>query len=236
MEKNISSFVYKHYIFYNTKNFILRVLGLFLVSYLAIICVEISSPHGFDSVSFFSEISFPFTVGLTLSAILVSLISFLLYRIKKLWSCISMRGITNIYISALLLIVSFFEFDGNTLFAENYFLIITKISLYLLIIPIDLFVLIKWIVPKCSYKSNNRFSSFKYIFGILGVVMFRLILMNNRGNVDIQELLRTIEYMLAIVLLINSIYYFMQAFFAKKYSLGILTDYTESYINSLHRL
>ena len=53
MKKNISSFVYKHYIFYNTKNLILRILGLFLISCSAIFYVEIGSPYGFDSVNFF---------------------------------------------------------------------------------------------------------------------------------------------------------------------------------------
>ena len=53
MEKNISSFVYKHYIFYNTKNLILRILGLFLISCSTIFYVEIGSPYGFDSVNFF---------------------------------------------------------------------------------------------------------------------------------------------------------------------------------------
>lgn len=236
MKKNISSFVYKHYIFYNTKNFILRVLGLFLISYLAIIYVEIGSPHGFDSVSFFSKTAFPFTVGLTFSATLVSFISLLLYKTKTLWCCISMRGLTNLYISVIFLFVSILRFDGNTLYTEENFLIFSKIFLYLIIIPIDLFILIKWIVPKCSYKSNNRFSSFKYTFIILGVVTFRLALLKNQGNVNIQELLGVISYSFAIVMLINSIYYFMQAYLAKKYSLGILTDYTESYLNSLHRL
>ena len=108
--------------------------------------------------------------------------------------------------------------------------------MYFLIIPIELFILTKWIVPKCSHKTNNKFNSLKYIFGVPGVVLFRLILMNNQGNIDIPSLLRTVIFAFAIITLINSIYYFTQAFFAKKYSLDILTDYTESYINSIRRL
>ena len=52
MEKNILSFVYKRYIFYNTKNLILRILGLFLISCSAIFYVEIGSPAG--SLSYFA--------------------------------------------------------------------------------------------------------------------------------------------------------------------------------------
>lgn len=236
MGKNITAFVYKYYIFFNTKNFILRVLGLFLVSYSAIVCVEIGSPYGFDSIGFISKNELPYTLALTLSAVLVSFLSFWLYKIHKLWSCILMRGITNIYISVLFLIVSFWEFDGNAIYAENNFFIILKMCMYFLIIPIELFILAKWIVPKCSHKTNNKFNSLKYIFGVSGVVLFRLILMNNQGNIDIPSLLRTVIFAFAIITLINSIYYFTQAFFAKKYSLDILTDYTESYINSIRRL
>lgn len=202
MEKNITAFVYKYYIFFNTKNFILRVLGLFLVSYSAIVCVEIGSPYGFDSIGFISKNELPYTLALTLSAVLVS----------------------------------FWEFDGNAIYAENNFFIILKMCMYFLIIPIELFILAKWIVPKCSHKTNNKFNSLKYIFGVPGVVLFRLILMNNQGNIDIPSLLRTVIFAFAVITLINSIYYFTQAFFAKKYSLDILTDYTETYINSIRRL
>lgn len=101
----------------------MRVLGLFLVSYSAIVCVEIGSPYGFDSIGFISKNELPYTLALTLSAVLVSFLSFWLYKIHKLWSCILMRGITNIYISVLFLIVSFWEFDGNAIYAENNFLL-----------------------------------------------------------------------------------------------------------------
>lgn len=99
--------IIRNLVSFSIKNFILRVLGLFLVSYSAIVCVEIGSPYGFDSIGFISKNELPYTLALTLSAVLVSFLSFWLYKIHKLWSCILMRGITNIYISVLFLIVSF---------------------------------------------------------------------------------------------------------------------------------
>lgn len=236
MQKNISAFVYKHYIFYNTKNLVLRILGLFLVSYSAIFYVEIGSPYGFDNVNFFSETVYVYTITVTVFAALISILSFWLYKIKQLWSCILMRCITNIYISILFLIVSVLEFDGKAFYTDNKIVIAIKVLLYLAVIPIDLFILNKWIIPKCSYKSNSRSKSYGYGLCIIGVVLFRAIMRNNYQSVNIQELLKTISYLFAIIMLINSIYYFMQAFLAKKHSLNILSDYTESYVNSLHRL
>ena len=172
--------------------------------------------------SMISFIGVIFTIQSTLfTSILVQLLSAQLF--------------TKVILS-LFLIVSFWEFDGNAIYAENNFFIILKMCMYFLIIPIELFILAKWIVPRCSHKTNNKFNSLKYIFGVPGVVLFRLILMNNQGNIDIPSLLRAVIFAFAVITLINSIYYFTQAFFAKKYSLDILTDYTESYINSIRRL
>ena len=223
MEKNISSFVYKRYIFYNTKNLILRILGLFLISCSAIFYVEIGSPYGFDSVNFFSETVYLYTIAIAAFASLISILSCVLYKIKQLWSCILMRCITNIYISVLF-------------FTDDKIVIAIKVLLYLAVIPVDLFILNKWIIPKCNHKSNSHSKSYCYCLCIIGVVLFREIMRNNYQSVNIQELLKTIAYLFAVVMLINSIYYFMQAFFAKKYSLDILSDYTETYVNSLHRL
>lgn len=236
MEKNISSFVYKHYIFYNTKNLILRILGLFLISCSAIFYVEIGSPYGFDSVNFFSETVYLYTIAITAFASLISILSRVLYKIKQLWSCILMRCITNIYISVLFLTVSVFNYDGKAFYTDDKIVIAIKVLLYLAVIPVDLFILNKWIIPKCNHKSNSHSKSYGYCLCIIGVVLFREIMRNNYQSVNIQELLKTIAYLFAVVMLINGIYYFMQAFFAKKYSLDILSDYTETYVNSLRRL
>lgn len=236
MKSNISAFVYIHYIFYNTKNLILRILGLFLISYSAIMYVQLYSPYGFDSVNFFSKSVLPYTIGLTCSSIIVSIISILLYKIKTMWSCTSMRALTNIYISVLFLVASILRFDGNTLYSENLFLVITKLSLYIIIIPIDLFILIKWIVPKCSHKTDTFLSTFKLIFPVSGVVAFRAYLMSNKPYVNFSDFWSFIAFTFATITLINSIYYFTQAYFAEKHSLDILKDYTESYVKSLKRL
>lgn len=147
-----------------------------------------------------------------------------------------MRCITNIYISVLFLTVSVFNYDGKAFYTDDKIVIAIKVLLYLAVIPVDLFILNKWVIPKCNHKSNSHSKSYCYCLCIIGVVLFREIMRNNYQSVNIQELLKTIAYLFAVVMLINSIYYFMQAFFAKKYSLDILSDYTETYVNSLHRL
>ena len=144
--------------------------------------------------------------------------------------------VTDIYISVLFLMVSVFNYDGKAFYTDDKIVIAIKVLLYLAVIPVDLFILNKWIIPKCNHKSNSHSKSYGYCLCIIGVVLFREIMRNNYQSVNIQELLKTIAYLFAVVMLINGIYYFMQAFFAKKYSLDILSDYTETYVNSLHRL
>lgn len=132
--------------------------------------------------------------------------------------------------------ISAFNYDGKAFYTDDKIVIAIKVLLYLAVIPVDLFILNKWIIPKCNHKSNSHSKSYGYCLCIIGVVLFREIMRNNYQSVNIQELLKTIAYLFAVVMLINSTYYFMQAFFAKKYSLDILSDYTETYVNSLHRL
>lgn len=236
MQKNITAFVYKYYIFYNFKNLVLRIFGLFLVSYAAIMYIQLYSPYGFDSIDLLSESAFPYTIVFTCSAVVVSIISIILYRLQTLWSFISMRALTNFYISVLFLIASVLKFDGNGFYRENIFWICLKFLLYLIITPITFYILLKWIVPKSSHKTDGFLTTFKKIIPVGGVVIFQAILREHSESINIPQLWGGIAYLLAIITLINALYYFTQAYFAKKYSLALLSDCTDSNVRSLRHL
>lgn len=219
MDKNILSFVNKHYISFKLSNLILRVLSIFLISYGAIAFVEISSPFGYNSVNFFSNNVLPFTITLSCVAFLISIVTICLYIIKSQWSFILMRAITNCYISVLFLIASFFRFNGYVFSYESNTIIIAKIIIYLLIIPIDLFILIKWTIPK---SRNHTSLGVKSLAGVLGVFVARLLIQTR--SISVQNLMPIIAFAIAVVLLVNSVYFSTQSYYAKKYSINTPAD------------
>ena len=65
-----------------------------------------------------------------------------------------MRCITNIYISVLFLTVSVFNYDGKAFYTDDKIVIAIKVLLYLAVIPVDLFILNKWVIPKCTINQT----------------------------------------------------------------------------------
>ena len=232
MNKNILAFVNKYYFTYTTPYLILRVLALFLISYGAIAYVEVYSPYGYDSITFFSEKALPYTITLTITAMLISVISILLFLHKIQWRLVLMRGLTNIYISILFLVASCMDFNGYELSFADIHIIIFEILVYLFVIPIQLFVLIKFIIPKSRNRNENKSNSSLII---LGVSAFRLML-NTSNGIDIQKLLAATAYFLSLTLLVNAIYFFTQSYYAKKYSINTKNDSSYIPARTLHDL
>lgn len=220
MDKNIIAFVNKYYYKYTTPYLILRVIALFLISYGAIAYVEIYSPYGFDSITFFSEKALPYTITLNITAMLVSVIFVLLFLHKIQWRLVLMRGLTNIYISVLFLIASCMDFNGYEFSFADKYLIIFEILVYLLVIPIQIFTLVKFVIPNSRNGNDNRSGSSLII---LGVCAFRLML-DASNDINMQKLLAVTAYFVSLTLLVNGIYFFMQSYYAKKYSVNTKID------------
>ncbi len=233
MDKNILAFVNRYYIPYNLKRLVLRIVALFAISYGVLALVELYSPYGFGSISFFSENALPYTITLTITALLFSIADICLYRIKLQWSFIVMRGLTNLYGSVLLLIASLMEFDGNNFYLEEFYYIVIKSVIYTIVIPLDLVVLVKIIIPHCADKRDR--SHLRKGIILTSVLGFRGALRASE-NVHVRTILSFCACLLAVALLINTIYFFTQAYYAKKYSINTIYKVATIPPRSLHTL
>lgn len=83
MDKNIYLFVKDKYKSFEFSDLILRIVFLFLYNYFIIFLVEITSPYGYDSVSFLSEDVLPYTLVFTVLAVFISIFIIIIYS-KKL--------------------------------------------------------------------------------------------------------------------------------------------------------
>lgn len=217
MDKNILTFINKNYLSFGFSDLILRILGLFLYGFLVVFLVEIMSPYGYNSVTFFSNNALPYTINFTIVSILLSIVVIFLYRIKNKWSVIAIKVLTNAYISITMLICSIVGFNGHNIIFQEPLSIITKVFFYIICMVLYIYILLKKILPKFSEKYN--YDNKKYIaLAPSLVVMFKYIL-SMFDHVDAQDFLTLCYYLIAVSLLINTIDLFTKAYYAKKYKL-----------------
>ncbi len=217
MNKNILAFIKSNYTSFEYSDLIFKILSIFFYNYILIIFIELTSPYGFNSISFFSESSLPYTCALTANSIILSIIFILLYKNKHMWSVITIRAITQLYISVSLLICSIINFDGYKLSLEEPFMLIIKLLFFISCLALYPQLLNKKILPK--YQENNQNNNLKYIVLAPCIVICFRSFLTMFDSINVAVLLKLIAYMLSMALLINSLDLLTKAFYAKKYHL-----------------
>ncbi len=217
MDKNIYLFVKDNYKSFEFSDLILRIVFLFLYNYFIIFLVEITSPYGYDSVSFLSEDVLPYTLVFTVLAVFISIFIIIIYSKKTLGSMTFIRGLSYGYISLSLLICSLVRYDGVMVYFQDTLSIILKLLFYILCCILYTIYLYKKTIPNFSLNKNNDKNKYIWLAPCL-VICFRNLL-SLFDNINVPEILTLLTYLLSSLLLMVAIEFFMKTYYAKKYSL-----------------
>ncbi len=215
MKSNISAFVKKGNKSFYLSDLLERIVGLFLYAFALVFIIEITSPFGVNGVSFFSDVSLPYTCSLIAFATVLSVIIFILYKGKSKCSIFLIDGIMNLYFSITLLLASLVEFDGYSFSFQNIAFIIIKIIVYVFCLSGYLVLLFKKIIPTASKQNSN--SNYKYIFLAPSLLVCVTNIMRQSNYVDVGTLFSTMMFCISVALIMYSIDMFVKAYFTNKY-------------------
>lgn len=214
MKRNISAFVKKGNKSFYLSDLLERIIGLFLYAFALVFFIEITSPFGFNRVSFFSNFSLPYTCSLIAFATVLSVVILILYKIKSKCSMFLIDGIMNLYFSITLLLASLVDFDGYSLSFQNIAFIIIKITVFLLCLIGYLILLFKKIIPTASQQNSS--SNYKYSFLAPSLLVLVTNIMEQSKSVNVGALFGTIMFCSSVAVIMYSIDMFVKAYYSNK--------------------
>lgn len=226
MDKHIKEFVNDRYLSFNIPDLIFRILGYFAYNFIMIFPTEFIltdvQQNGFVYISLTADYARPLVIGAIILAVIMGIVTVIVYLYKTKWSVIVIRGISFAYISFSLLVLSCFsDFHASVL---DIVTVIMKILVYCGCFPLYVNYLFKKKLPNFNPRENNRATGMPYVYlaSLLVVIskpLLGLFFNNSQISISIEFIITGCEYLIAVGVIINTVDLFTKAYYSKKYSL-----------------